>query len=89
LRQSILDAEQSDGLARDDTVVQVEDFSGRSKPYRDAFKDHPDNPTLFKVASLEALKQTDQGLWEELARESLETKYGSITIPRQRPYGEK
>ena len=84
-----LDAEQSDGLTRDDTVVQVEDFSGLSKPYRDAFKDHPDNPTLFKVASLEALKQTDQGLREELARESLETKYGSITIPRQKPYGEK
>jgi hypothetical protein len=83
-----LDAEQSDGLTRDDTVVQVEDFSGLSKPCRDAFQDHPDNPTLFKVASLDALNQADKKLREELARESREAKYGSITIPRQRPYGE-
>jgi hypothetical protein len=83
-----LDAEQSDGLTPDETAVQVEDFSGLSKPYCDAFKDYPDNPSLFKVASLDALKEADKRLREELARESRETKYRSITIPRQRPYSE-
>jgi hypothetical protein len=84
LARGSLDAEQSDGLTRDDTVVQLEDFSVLSRPCRNAFQDHPNHSTLFKVASLDVLNQADKRLREELAQEIRETEYRSITIPRQR-----
>lgn len=55
-----LDAEQSRGTDADGTVIQIEDYRGLESKYRDAYVDHPENPALFKVASLAALERAER-----------------------------
>ena len=83
-----LDAEQSTGIKPSDTVIQVEDFQGLSLPYSDAYKEHETNPSLFRCASLKALRNVEEELSGALARQSRSEKYHSITVPQQRPYAE-
>lgn len=52
-----LDAEQSRGTRAEETVVQLEDYRGLDECYQSAYGDHPENPTLFKIASLTALQR--------------------------------
>lgn len=53
-----LDAEQSLGTKPDQTIIQIEDYSGLDSTLRSAYHDHPNNPTLFKVADLQTLLKT-------------------------------
>ena len=83
-----LDAEQSIGVRPSDTVIQVEDFQGLSLPYSDAYEEHETSPSLFRRATLKALRRVEEELSGALARQSRTEKYHSITVPRQRPYAE-
>lgn len=55
-----LDAEQSEGTKANDTVIQNEDHSALDGNLQTPYRDHPFNPSLFKLASVEALVKTDE-----------------------------
>ena len=55
-----LDAEQSKGTRATETVIQNEDYSALDKELKNAYREHPENPSLFKVASLSELTRTEQ-----------------------------
>lgn len=54
-----LDAEQSEGTKANDTVIQNEDHAALDREQQRPYRDHPCNPSLFKVAPLDALIKTD------------------------------
>lgn len=55
-----LDAEQSKGTKAEETVIQKEDFDGLDPNLQKPYRDHPFHPTLFKVASFEALAKANR-----------------------------
>lgn len=73
--QRSLDAEQSKGTSAEDTVIQIEDYRGLETKYQDAYGDHPENPSLFKVASLAGLERAER----------LSTKAACVTAAATEP----
>jgi hypothetical protein len=52
-----LDAEQSKGTKAEDTIIQVEDYRALDGKFQAAYADHPENPSLFKLAPLASLER--------------------------------
>ena len=55
-----LDAEQSKGTTAQQTVIQVEDYRALDRVCQAAYHDHPENPSLFKVADLASLTRAEK-----------------------------
>lgn len=85
--QRSLDAEQSEGTSPEETVIQVEDYRGLDDEYRAPYREHKENPTLFKVASYEALRRAATKRQEALkvSKPVFHIATG-LAVPAPRPY---
>lgn len=84
-----LEAEQSDGLRAQDTVLQVEDHLALERSYQQAYREHASHPSLYRIASEEALRiaqrSRDRGL---SGGKQVEVTEKGIALPLPRPYHE-
>jgi hypothetical protein len=83
-----LDAEQSAGTIPEDTVIQNEDHSALDASLQVPYSDHPEHPSLFKIAPFSKLVRA-QARHEEAGKISMPAAVPgtSIKVSAPRPYG--
>lgn len=86
--QRSLDAEQAAGNKAGDSVIQNEDYAALDAHLQEPYIDHPEHPTLFKVASVETLVGA-RSFQAAAAKVTVAASVPrlNIQVPAPRPYG--
>lgn len=82
-----LDAEQSSGTNPEDTVIQNEDYSALDTSLQAAYSEHPEHPSLFKIAPFSKLVRA-QAKHEDAGKVSMPAVVPGtrVKVSAPRPY---